>query len=242
MRRKHRLTYALMHLGHVRKKSLENPSLSDGFALGAADRYVDEVISSHPKHRMPSSAEAEDALSTRLSYALKHLEFVRKKSLEDPALSKGNVLAAAQRYVDELRSSHPEHRMPSCPETEGAGSTDRGDNQHGSGDQSKEQRERQSSADPEAKSTADSDKTRGEKPSTPEKSPACSKSAGTDAPPDTDTEKALKTAFLNQLDVMDKMTDLEDKVGIIAPGGYKNMNALTRLAGAILKEELKRRK
>jgi hypothetical protein len=58
------------------------------------------------------------------------------------------------------------------------------------------------------------------------------KSDGTKATPDTDTEKALKTAFLNQLDVVDKMADLEDKLGIIAPGGHKQIDVLIRLAGA----------
>jgi hypothetical protein len=41
---------------------------------------------------------------------------------------------------------------------------------------------------------------------------------------------------------MEKMISLEDQLGIIAPGGYKQMKALARLAGAILKEESKRRK
>jgi hypothetical protein len=58
------------------------------------------------------------------------------------------------------------------------------------------------------------------------------KSDGTKATPDTDTEKALKTAFLNQLDVVDKMADLEDKLGIIAPGEHKQIDVLIRLAGA----------
>jgi hypothetical protein len=152
-------------------------------------------------------------------------------------------LGAAERYVEEVLSSHPEHRMPSRSEAEGARFTGREDyHQHGSGDQTKEQRARQSGADPETKSTADSGKAREEKPSTPEESLACSRSDGTDATPDTDTEKALKTAFLNQLDVVDKMADVEDKLGIIAPGGHKQIDALIRLAGAMLKEKLKRKK
>ena len=167
---------------------------------------------------------------------------MRKKSLEEPSLSDGYALGAAERYVEEVLSSHPEHRMPSRPEAEGARSTGREDYRHGSGDQTTQQRARQSGADPEAKSTADSGKTREEKPSTPEESPAGSKSDETDATPDEDTEKALKTAFLNQLDVVDKMADVEDKLGIIAPGGHKQIDALIRLAGAMLKEELKRQK
>jgi hypothetical protein len=241
-RRKTRLKVALMQVEYVRKKSLETPAISDGYAFRAAEVYLEEVLSSHPEHRMPSCPEAKVALSASLNFAVKYLEYVRKKSLEDPALFDGLVLGEAERRVDELRFSHPEHRMPPGPEDPGAQSTGREDYQSESGDQRKQQRAPQSDAEPEAKSTVASGKARREKPSIPKESPDRSKSDGTNATRDTDTEKALKTAFFNQLDVMDKMTLLEDKLGIITPGGHKQMNALVRLAGAILKEELKRRK
>ena len=59
----------------------------------------------------------------RLECALKHLEYTRKKSLEDPVLSNGFALEGAQRYVDEVRSSHAEHPMNPCPEPEGVESS-----------------------------------------------------------------------------------------------------------------------
>jgi hypothetical protein len=224
-RRKSRLKIALKQLECVRKKSLDKPAISDGYALQAAKLYLDEVRSSHPEHRMPSCPEAEVALSASLDFALKHLEYVRKKSLEDPVLFNGLVLSEAKRYVDEVLSSYPEHRMPR-PQDQDAQSTGREDYQHGSGDQGKKQRAGQSDAKLEAKSTAASGRAKGEKPSIQEKSPDCSKSDGTNATRDTDTEKALKTAFFNQRNVMDKLISLEDQLGIIAPGGYKQMNAL----------------
>jgi hypothetical protein len=137
--------------------------------------------------------------------------------------------------------SHLEHPLTSSPEDEGARSTGREDYQHGSGGQTNEQRERKNSADWGMKSTADSGK-KGEKPSTPEEWPAYAKSDGTDATPDTDTEDRLKTAFFSQMEVVERMLDVERELGIITPAGYKQMNALTRLAGAIAREELKRRK
>jgi hypothetical protein len=194
-RRKTRLKIALMNLGHVRKKSLETPAISDGCACRAAEAYLDEVLSSHPEHRMPSCPEVEVALAASLNFALKHLEYVGKKSLEDPVLFNGPVLSEAKRYVDELRSSHPEHRMPPHPQDQDAQSTGREDYQHGSGDQGKKRRAGQSDAKPEAKSTAASDKATREKPSIREKSLDGSKSEGTNATRDTDTEKALKNCL-----------------------------------------------
>jgi hypothetical protein len=51
-------------------------------------------------------------------------------------------------------------------------------------------------------------------------------------------ENKLEGLFLVRID----KASFERELGIITPAGYKQMNALTRLAGAIAREELKRRK
>lgn len=130
----------------------------------------------------------------RLECALKHLEYTRKKSLDDPALSNGFALGGAQRYVDEVRSSHAEHPMNPCPEPEGV----------------------QSSKGAPARSKPDENE---------------------DA--DINSEHALKTCFLKQQDIVERMVDLEKTLGIIIPGGSKYVDALRKSAVAILRQELK---
>jgi hypothetical protein len=133
---------------------------------------------------------------TRLECALKHLEYTRKRSLEDPALSNGFALGGAQRYVDEVRSSHPDHPMNPCPEPEGV--------QFSKG------------------------------------APARSKPDENEEVTDINSEYTLKISFLKQQDIVERMMDLEKTLGIIVPGGYKYVDALRKLAVAILSQELKR--
>jgi hypothetical protein len=186
----------------------------------------------------------------RLKYALKHLEDTRKRSLDDPALANGFALGGAQRYVDEVRFSHPEHPMNPCPEPEGAQSSDCTDYQNKFEHQIDDLREPKSAADQFMKSTTRSHKTKAQNPlATNEPLPPSSQRSHARLKPDENdetldinSEYTLKTSFLKQQDIVERMMDLEKTLGIIVPGGHKYVDALRKLAVAILRQELQRPK
>jgi hypothetical protein len=134
----------------------------------------------------------------RLECALKHLECTRKKSLEDPALSNGFALEGAQRYVDEVRSSHPEHPMNPGPEPEGG------------------------------------------QPCKP--APAQSKPDENDETVALDSEYMLKSSFLKQQEIVERMMEIERTRGIMIPGGNKHVDTLRKLAVAMMRKEFEQRK
>ncbi len=230
IRRNHRTAEALRILGHARKKSLEDASVAAVFALDAADRYLEEALFSHPEHGMPPWAEAEHALSSRLDYAQKHFEFARNKSLEDPMVSKADVLEA-QRYADEVRSSCAKHRVPRRPDTEGA-APGQGDTQYASGDQTNTQQEQQTEVGPKPRSNTDSSQPPPHGASDP--SLRRLQSNVTKSWEHVDTEVMLKYLWTTGQTRLDRVMKFEENSGLPHPHGNKMFGELTKVATAFM--------
>lgn len=195
------------------------------------------MSSAHPNRILPE-CDLCSRRANRLKYALHLLDCVRKSYPEDSSLSDGFAVAAAQRYVDEVLWSHPEHPLVSSSEADSTRSSGRGNYSQGSAHQTKEQREPQSCANRKSKSHADSDSAKAA-PKTADEPAAGSESDETTITPD---EVTLRGAFLHQAKRVEEMMEQERRLGMIAAAGHKEVDLLRRLGLAILKLELKRRK
>lgn len=104
-RRANRLKYALHLLACVRKSYPEDSSLSDGFAVAAAQRYVDEVLWSHPEHPLVSSSEADSTRSSGREIIHKGLHTKRRNS------GSHKVVPIANRNRMQIPTALKQHRI-----------------------------------------------------------------------------------------------------------------------------------